>query len=662
VAPFPSPRAAAYSFSPNIAHILEEQHATNQSRPSDPLSAELVVAETTQTTVAATEARVAFEAFSARIADACGLSSLERDRILSQAYQECCPTTDDWAYNVMVIRHLLQLEWDPKTFLEQHAAASFAVPPMHSPEALDLLVCLEKLSSQASHCAPEIYQLYVKLAEMALSAAPSTPYQDTRLLMLVRQLWKSVHSQRVGLDASVLALLSSVAKKIRSKVCRRNLRAILASSTQMELRVMNLVAQIAEDPGLLGVGVRILSCVPQERLREWVTRITLVYARGASHKAGNVKAKGVDRMHVWMQLLHHLDAESVVSKSSSVDIALTSLAEFTFAHRDSLQARMPALLNGLVVKVFQSDTFRDVPMSGISNLLRAFSTAVGQSSSTPVDVSLGILFSQLRAKNLPHEALATTIIDMFIRHGGLEETRTVLQVLDHRSLTLAEAKQVYEMVARQVAPTRSDGIRKTERARQHHAYQLRICQDIIEVVSRISALPKDLQLDLKPLQAQRQFEHILIRAQADHVLPLTYRNISAKISIQERVALIHQIAHQYTTDDTRSLREASRATYYLYRYLQEHSLPIGPLFSKAVVRISIIRPLSENRFVSARRLIWVCRLVTSVEGEDVAKQFEAAFWQWRGDLIKHAKGTYVGVGGDRQSKAHIGTMKKLKLI
>jgi hypothetical protein len=666
VTPLPSPRAAAYSFSPNIAHILEEQHATNQFRPSEvvgaELCAELRAEETTQATVAATAAKDFFEAFSARITDAGNLSSGERDRILSKAYQDCCPTTDHWAYNIMIIRHILRLEWDPKTILEQYAAASFAVPPIHSSEALDLLACLDKLSSQASHCAPEVHKLYVKLAEKASSAAPSSPYQDTRVLMLVRQLWKSAHSQGVGLDDSVLALLSSVAKKIRSKLCRTTLRAILGNSTRMEHRVMNLVAQVAEEPGLLEASVRILSCVPQERLHEWIPRITLVYARGASHKAGVEKAKSVGRMHVWMQLLHHLDAESAVSKSALMDTAMTPLAEFTFAHRNSLQARIPALLNALVVKAFQSDTFQDVPMSSISNLLRAFSTAVGQSSSIPVDVSLGILFSELRAKTIPHEALAGTIIDIFIRHGALEEIRTILQVLDRRSLTLADAEQVYEMVARRVAPIQSHGISKTESARQHHAYHLRICQDIMEVVSRISASPKGLQLDLKPLQAQRQFEHILVRAQADHALPLAYRNVSARIPIQDRVALIHQLAHQYTTDGTRSLRETYRATYYLYRYLQEHSLPIGPLFSKAVVRISIIRPLSENRFVSARRLIWVCRLVTSVEGEEVAKQIEAAFWQWRGDLIQHAKSVYVGVGGDRQSKAHIGTMKKLGLI
>jgi predicted RNA binding protein YcfA (HicA-like mRNA interferase family) len=102
--------------------------------------------------------------------------------------------------------------------------------------------------------------------------------------------------------------------------------------------------------------------------------------------------------------------------------------------------------------------------------------------------------------------------------------------------------------------------------------------------------------------------------------------------------------------------------YYLYKYLQTYSLPMGPLFSKAIVRISIVRPLSENQFVSARRLIWVCHVVARVEGEDVVRKLEKDFWEWRGDLIKHAKSVYVGVGGHPQDKAHIGTMKRLGLI
>jgi hypothetical protein len=668
--PLPTPRAAAYSFSPNLTHVRVEQYAADQSQSSEIVGADPITTASTRSNI--TDAKASFETFCARIADARDFSSQERDRLLSQAYQECRPTAEEWVYNVMVMKHLQQLQWDPKTILEQHAAASFSVPPIHSPEAQDLLVCLDKLAPIAPHCALDFHQLYIKLAEMASSAARPNPYQDNVLFMLVRQLWQSSHSQGVGLDSSVLALLSSVAKKIGSRLCSKTLRSILGDAARMEHRVTNLVARIADEPELLSEGVRIMSCVPQERLREWIPSVTLAYAKGASHKAGAGITKSIDRMHIWIQLLYHLDAESAIPEGSSVEIAMTELAKFTFAYRNpgnktktwvrAVPTRIPGLLSALVVKVFQSDRFQHVPMSSISDLLRTFSTAVEQSSSTSVAASLGILFSHLQTRNLSHESLAESIIDLFIRHGDLEATRTVVQVLDRRGLTLVDATQVYKMVAHRVASAQSEVSTKSEVARQHLAYHLCVCQDIMEVVDRISTSPKELQLDLKTLQAQRQFEHILDRARADNALPLVYRKANAQISIQDRVALIHQLAHQYTTSDTLSQREAWRATYYLYKHLLEHSLPIGPLFTKAVVRISIIRPLSEHRFVSARRLIWVCKLVTSVEGEEVSKQIEAAFWQWRGDLIRHAKDVYVAVGGDRQSKAHIGTMKKLGLI
>jgi hypothetical protein len=640
-----------------------------------------------------TDATVSFEAFAARIADTGG-SRQERGRTLLHAYQECHPTVEDWAYNVMVMRHLLQLRWNPKIILEQHAATSFAVPPIHSPEALDLLVCLDKLASKGRHCGLEVHQLYIKLAEKASSTAHSTPYQDNVLLMLVRQLWQSAQSQGVALDSSILALLKSVAKKLNNRLCNKTLVSIFGDAARMEHRVTNLVAQIVEEPELLANGSRALSCVPHKLLRKWIPSVTLSYAKGASQKAGGGITKSTDRMHIWTQLLYHLDANPTIPGGSLVNIAMTELVKFTFAyydaknelftnrnsrnqmfaHRNSrnqkkpwgheVSARMPALLSALVVKVFQSGKLEDVPMSVVSDLLRTFSAAVDQSRSTSVSVSLGILFSQLQTRNLPHDALAASIMDIFIRQGALDETRTILKVLDRRRLTLVDATQVYKMVTHRVAPARSEVSSKTGVFRQHIAWNLRVCQDIVEIVSRISPLSDESKPDLlNSLQAQRGFEHILDRARADNALPLVYRHATARISTEDRVALIHQLAHQYTTSDTLSQKEAWRATYYLYKYLKQYSLPVGPLFTKAVVRIAIIRPLSEHRFVPASRMIWVCKhVVIPVEGEDVAKQIEATFWQWKGDLIKHAKATYVSIGGDRHNKVCITQMKKLGLI
>jgi hypothetical protein len=197
---------------------------------------------------------------------------------------------------------------------------------------------------------------------------------------------------------------------------------------------------------------------------------------------------------------------------------------------------------------------------------------------------------------------------------------------------------------------------------QHQAFALTACQRILEILGRMGVATETLLSRLQTIQAQRQFQHILDRALADNALPVPFRSLTPACPIEDRVGLIHQIAHQYSINNTRTQREIWRAIYFLYRYLQANSLPIGPVFSKAVVRSSITRPLSENHFISARRLVWVCQLVARVEGEEAAKKVESAFWYWRGDLIKHAKDVYVAAGGDRRDKAHVGTMRKLRLI
>jgi hypothetical protein len=256
------------------------------------------------------------------------------------------------------------------------------------------------------------------------------------------------------------------------------------------------------------------------------------------------------------------------------------------------------------------------------------------------------------------------MFDIFSRYASFEGKLVLLRVLDKRKLVLADTTPFQYAIDERIAVlrTRSKSIHVSEQARQHLAYQLQACQQIIDILSRVSSTPVFLTTAVTALQAQRQFNFILARAEDNKALPLAYRNLTADLTTQQRVNLIHQLAHQYATDTTRSQRQAWRAMYYLYKYLVKYSLPVGPLMSKAIVRVSLIRPFSESQFVSARRLIWVCHVVARVEGEPVAKKLEKAFWDWRGDLIKHAKSVYVGAGGHHQDKAHISTMKKLGLI
>jgi hypothetical protein len=113
-------------------------------------------------------------------------------------------------------------------------------------------------------------------------------------------------------------------------------------------------------------------------------------------------------------------------------------------------------------------------------------------------------------------------------------------------------------------------------------------------------------------------------------------------------------------DRTRSIEQNWRSLRYLYMYLDIHELPIQPLFTKAIVSVCITRPLAENRFVSQKKAVWVCKLVAKVEGEIVARQLEQYFWAWRGDLILEAKKALVQLGV--YDDARVSIMERLKLL
>jgi hypothetical protein len=294
-------------------------------------------------------------------------------------------------------------------------------------------------------------------------------------------------------------------------------------------------------------------------------------------------------------------------------------------------------------------------MSKISHFIATFATMVEETDNLHAELIFGMFISRMKEKEVPHEALAQMVVECLTRYTSLSQIAKFLQVLCRRNLLLPDAACVERRIAKSLAVVQahSTGI--------DDAFTLRTCSKMLSVLSRISTVSEHLITKVDLLEPQRQFRFILYHAQANHVLPLAYRGMNVNSPVEQRIALIHQLAHQYTTNLTLSHNQVWRHVWYLYRHLLENALPIGPLFTKAVVRISIIRPMTENRFVSAKRLAWVHKLVEETEGEEVAKQIELLFWHWRGEVIQNAKQTYISIGGDRQSRAHLGTMKKLGL-
>ncbi|KAH6202441.1 hypothetical protein HBI15_183440 [Parastagonospora nodorum] len=651
----PTPTASAIdSTTPNVAHITGEQYAISQSAGSEPV--EVGLSDTRNTDVGSGP-EAALRAFQRRIASAHDVSSADRAHLIVDAFHACCPVPGAWEYSTQVVREILHLKWDPKAILEQHSTRNFKIPHIYTSQALDLLVCLQEFISQYPHCISEIHQIQVGLARTALNQKSRNPYGDTRLLVLIKQLWHSAHLQGDLLDPRIIQLLRSIAQNFRNSHHRNTLSSVIKNVSRLRLTacVLHLMARVSKDPGLLAIVADVLSCIPDERVSETVSKITLDYARSMSSRDGVKRAAARARLHVWLQLLHRLDASAESSKHSVVAKATTTLAEHVFESRSHITNRLPTLMSALLVNASQTAAFEDIPMSKISDLLTAFATMVEETDNLHAELVFDMFMSYVKQKKVPHEALAQMIVECLTQYASLAQTAKFLQVLDQRQLSLPDGARVEKRIAKSLAAvqTRSNTV--------DDAFTLRTCSKMLSILGRISTVSEHLMAKVDWLEPQRQFRYILNHAQADHVLPLAYHSMDVTSPVEQRIVLIHQLAHQYTTDLTLSHNQAWRRVLYLYRYLQENSMPIGPLFTKAVVRSSIIRPMMENRFVSAKRLIWVYRLVERTEGEEVAKQIELLFWHWRGEVIQQAKQTYVSVGGDRQNKAHLGTMKKLGL-
>ncbi|KAF2129799.1 hypothetical protein P153DRAFT_315039 [Dothidotthia symphoricarpi CBS 119687] len=405
-----------------------------------------------------------------------------------------------------------------------------------------------------------------------------------------------------------------------------------------------------------------LSCIPKAQIRARISAMAFAFAKENRTEAHSSNSTHVHDMDAWLKLLHRVDSRpaSGVQAVSLVDTAVVPLAKLTFTKQIGPEALMKALLTTLV----QRGAVKGVSVEQVFDFVAACVSPPKprRRRSSPIDQLLENVILRMHAESIPYGGLLELALPLIVRYARIDPILEFLHMMEDRGLPLHDRGFIDKLLKKTLSASQNPNASLTDAQRQRHAFELHLCQKIQAVLTRLAAEAHTAQQALLSLQARREFQHILDRARDAHALPLACRSLTADIPTAQRVELIHQLAHHYSLDKTHSHRESWRAMYYLYHYLQRHSLPIGPLFTKAVVQVSLVRPLSENRFVSARRLIWVCRLVARVEGEPVARDIESAFWQWRGDLIRHAKCVFVGVGGSPQDKAHVGTMKRLGLI
>ncbi|KAF1956707.1 hypothetical protein CC80DRAFT_472357 [Byssothecium circinans] len=318
------------------------------------------------------------------------------------------------------------------------------------------------------------------------------------------------------------------------------------------------------------------------------------------------------------------------------------------------------LIEALMYKLASHKSFAGVDRERIHHFITGYAREVKEQQHQGLSIRQMLirLIVRLNKCSLPNHGVMELMIPLASYIPANQWTLGLLQQIAQSGTRLSDTKFLKSFVAKAARQAKKMSTSLWNRIdRERYASALKICQEL-ETVSVSLGAP--MKADLKSLEARRQFDHILERASDAGIMPLPLRKPGRDMSVSERATVIHQLAHQYSLDRTRSHAQNWRSMHYMYRYLETHGQPIGRLFSQAMVRVCLIQPMAEQEFVSAKRLRFVCRLVTKAEGEEVARKIEQVFYVWRGDLILHARKTLLGIGEHR--RAHVRTMKRQGLL
>ncbi|EUC48414.1 hypothetical protein COCMIDRAFT_87355 [Bipolaris oryzae ATCC 44560] len=609
-----------------------------------------------------------FDDFKSEVVCAGDLSFAERNRLLANAWKSCFPVhSDAWIYNTMVVEYVVELGWDPSNILSEHE--SFALPPMYTSQSQDFLDSLGKSSARFPYAAKVYHDLSMRVVELAWSAPVSkNSSQDTELLSIIRLALQGALSPNNQIEPSIAHTLALVTEKIQNIDIREALRSIFTGENSVQQSTILLLARAATDYRLCTTLEKTLFCLPRKQLQSLIPSVTTSLVTAVARETKLRNGAHEYRLDAWLTVLEGLDKRSASHASSAdhLDTAIAAVNKYVFRNSNPGRMQGHVLLHALTFQLTQQTLYASYRERTLQLIYAPVHT-----SQEPLDFEalLGRVFARMRREGLPCTPLVDLTVYTFTRHADLISVYRILSIIKQHGFMLENASSIQSRFIKRAAslPRKTESM--NEQARQHYAFALRTCQGITDLLVKLissstsaaSAL-SHTKKHLLYLQARREFTAILDRASANRALPQVYATTTADIPTSDRTVLIHQLAHFYSISTTRSHRETWRSIYYLYNYLQTYSLPIGPLFTKAVVRAAIIRPMMEHRFISARRLIWVCHLVARVEGEDVARQIESSYWRWRGELIKHAKRAHDDAGGDVKAKAMIGKMKGLGLI
>ena len=610
------------------------------------------------------------------------------DSFLTITYLMCCPTTSDAGrFCLMVTRHLLETPWREKYVAQLISQPCIRLPDVSSSDGLELLQLLEKhfLVPSLAHSLP-VRLVYERLAEQVqsvsdLSSRPSSSTaesakglpvdHDLNVRLLIRGCWRSALSNpdlqngrrhpanntRSSLSPSTVSLLNDVSHRLTTPDLAHRLRriwqALKKDASKAPQQLSNLMAACITDHSKISMALDLLETVPQIVLRDWIAAMST--ARIGDRPVPQLGRGSPLYLKMWFELFYRLDTRSYATMSDQTSMCQYAFEQFAsaFFHHDYPPFTLVAALQYALLRHRSFDgsaSGRLIDYVESSTLISAQRDYKG----IPLNGLLAELMSDLDKRSLPNHGVLELLVPYIHEHQKFYAITNLLKRLCRRKTKLSDAtflvtytSQVFEEIKGE-----TDGPRL--------GFNIACFSLLLKAQAALDVTTTEARARLETLQSRRFFSHVLDRAQDARIVPLAYHDLTPDLSKEAQTDIIHQFAHQYAMDRTRTIKQNWRSINYLYVYLRKHCLPIRPMFTQALVSACITRPLAENRFVPQKFAVWICRLVGQVEGEAVATQVEHYFWAWRGDLILEAKRELIRLGVYDVARVEI--MDRLKLM
>ncbi|KAJ4348121.1 uncharacterized protein N0V89_009493 [Didymosphaeria variabile] len=618
------------------------------------------------------------------------------DTFLVNAYLTCCPSgSDAGSFCLLVFQYLSNSTWAGKYTLGLLGQPAVRLPSIFDSDGLRFLEILEQTCLAPSMPrTTAIHLIYKKLATQIQSQPVSSPSsykvrakmytcgslfdRDASLRLLIRGLWDSAHwsmkhgknspyhqNKRIKLknNQGEVAPYSSGMLLRRASYglsdhhlaqrLRKTWSLLSTDYQQAPLRLSNLIAACVRNNSMIPPALDYLDLVPQSLLRAWIAESSVTLKQVQTIPQPGQKRRPY--MHIWFKLFYRLDMRRNAGSDDQASLCQFAFSAFVrahFEHRYPPSTLIIALLYGLL----GHDSFTGKSSIDLFDWIESYTLFLAQQEQKGASVNgmLAKLISDLANKSLPNHGVLELIIPYIDEYKSFHSVSNLLERISKSGTRISNTAFLDSYMDRIVEEV------SKENDSTRLGYNLNALKRLLNARRALGITTTQVGVRVEELQSRRFFNHILTRANDAHIVPLAYRNITTDIPKEVQADLIHQFAHQYAMDRTRSCQQTWRSIRYLYLYLKIHELPIQPTFTRAIVSVCITRPLAENRFVAQKKAVWVCRLVAQVEGEEVARQVEQYFWAWRGDLILRAKRGLIGLGA--YESAHISTMERLELL